>query len=216
MPKYHSIDTIPAKVFFQILETKNYQLLKPKPSEKDLEAVFIGIYDEFFLKSDNFEAKRYLEVTKEIAFFNSKIQRIKSVLHYLHYVLNPLIQQAEKDSKDYIELNKMFVDVLKALKDGCGIEISLDLPFIDEVLRVLNIEIGILQNDLSFLESEFKLMISKSKGKNFDYYDNIGALSNVLPNNSLLKEDMSLAVYITLEKQAKKIISKQEENKRKK
>jgi hypothetical protein len=200
MPKFHSLDTIPAKVFFQILESKNYQLLKPKPSEKDLEAVFISIYDEFFLKSDNHEAKRYLEVTKEIAFINYKISSLKQSLHFYFY------NQTTKEMRD---------DFTKALFDGYGIMIDTNLPFIDEVLRVLNIEIGILQNDLSFLESEFKLMISKSKNKNFDYYDNIGALSNILPNNSLLKEDMSLAVYITLEKQAKKIISKQEEKRKK-
>jgi len=60
MPKFNNIYTIPAKTFFDILQTRNYQLLKPKPREKGLEAVFMAIYDEYFIKSDNHEAKEYL------------------------------------------------------------------------------------------------------------------------------------------------------------
>jgi len=199
MPKFHSLDTIPAKFFFQILETKNYQLLKPKPSEKDLEAVFIGIYDEFFLKSDNFEAKRYLEVTKEIAFINYKISSLKQSLHFYFY------NQTTKEMRD---------DFTKALFDGYGITIDPNLPFIDEVLRVLNIEIGILQNDLSFLESEFKLMISKSKKQAFDYEENVVAMEGVIGRS--ISDGIMLDKYIAYAKQSQKIISKQEENKRKK
>ena len=56
-------------------------------------------------------------------------------------------------------------------------------------------------------------MLKKSKGKDFDYYDNIGALSNVLQNNSLLKENMTLAIYVTLEKMANKIVEQQKQKK---
>jgi hypothetical protein len=52
-------------------------------------------------------------------------------------------------------------------------------------------------------------MIKVSQNKDYNYYDSIGALSNVLPNNSLLKEDMTLAIYITLEKMANKIVKQQ-------
>jgi len=82
MPKYNSIDTIPAKVFFEVLKSKNYQLLKPKPKEKGLEECFIAIYDDFFIKSDNSEAKSYLKLNKEIAFLEYKMAVIKQVLHF--------------------------------------------------------------------------------------------------------------------------------------
>jgi len=82
LPKYNEISNIPAKVFFEILKTKNYQLLKPKPKEKGLEEIFISIYDEFFIKSDNLEAKRYLELNKNIAFLNYKIAIIKQTLAF--------------------------------------------------------------------------------------------------------------------------------------
>jgi len=52
-------------------------------------------------------------------------------------------------------------------------------------------------------------MVLKSQGKDYDYFDSIGALSNILPNNSLLREEMTLAVYVTLEKLANKVIAQQ-------
>jgi hypothetical protein len=198
LPKFNNISNIPAKKFFDILKSKNYQLLKPKPREKDLEQVFISIYDEFFIKSDNHEAKRYLELTKDIAFYKYKIATLKQSIHFYFY---------NKTTE------KMRLDFIDAMKQGYGIEISKDVPFIEEVERVLTIEIGIINNDLNFAQIEFDEMINKSKNKDFDYYDSIGALSNVLPNNSLLKEDMTLAVYVTLEKQAQRIV---EQNKKKK
>jgi hypothetical protein len=198
LPKYNNISNIPAKTFFDILKSKNYQLLKPKPREKDLEQVFISIYDEFFIKSDNHEAKRYLELTKDIAFYKYKIATLKQSIHFYFY---------NKTTE------KMRLDFIEAMKQGYGIEINKDVPFIEEVERVLTIEIGIINNDLNFAQIEFDEMINKSKNKDFDYYDSIGALSNVLPNNSLLKEDMTLAVYVTLEKQAQRIV---EQNKKKK
>lgn len=195
MPKYNSIDTIPAKVFFEILKSKNYQLLKPKPREKGLEQVFINIYDEFFIKSDNEEAKEYLNLNKNISFFEYKIATIKQVLHYVHYTTIT---------------KEMHLDVLKALKESCKIEIDVNVtPFRDECLRVLTIEIGIIKNDLTEMKNSLEVMLKKSKGKDFDYYDSIGVLSNFLPNNSLLKEEMTLAIYITLEKLKNKVIEQQ-------
>jgi hypothetical protein len=194
LPKYNQISNIPAKVFFEILKTKNYQLLKPKPREKGLEEIFISIYDEFFIKSDNLEAKRYLELNKNIAFLHYKIAIIKQTLAFLYYSTTT---------------RQMRIDYLEALKIGCGIEINVDVDFSDEVKRILTENIGWIENDLAFDEAELKEMLSKSQNKDYDYYDSIGVLSNVLPNNSLLKEDMTLAVYITLEKLAQKVVSQQ-------
>jgi len=194
MPKYNSIDTIPAKVFFQILKDKNYQNLKPKPKEKGLEQVFISIYDEFFIQSNNAEAKEYLNLSKEVAFLEYKIAVIKQTLHFVYYT------QTTKE---------MRLELLEALKKGCGISIDVQTDFKEEVLRILNIEIGIINNDLSLAKIDLEQMIKKSQSKDYNYYDSIGAMSNILTGNSLLKEDMSLAVYVTLEKQANRIIAQQ-------
>jgi len=195
MPKYNKIENIPARVFFEILKTKNYQLLKPKPSEKDLEAVFISIYDAFFLASDNEEAKDYLRLTKEIAFLEYKIGYLKQSLHFYFY--NPTTRE-------------MRLDFIKAVKEGYGIEIDAEKPFIDEVQRLLTQEIGIINNDLSFAKMEYENLTKASQKKDFDYYESIGVLSEVLPNNALLKEQMTLAVYVTLEKLATKKVKEQQ------
>jgi hypothetical protein len=199
MPKYNSIDTIPAKVFFEIKETKDYLLLMPNFVEKyiyksRLKNVFTKIYDDFFIKSDSHEAKRYLEIIKETTVLNYKITTIKQMLAFYYY--NKTTQ-------------KMRLDFIESLQKHYSIYIDSNEPFINEVERVLTIEIGVLKNELTFLELEYKEMIKQSISKDFDYYDRIGALSEVLPNNSLLKEEMTLATYIALEKNAKKKIEKQ-------
>jgi len=198
MPKYHNIENIPAKVFFEILKSKNYQLLKPKPSEKGLEEVFISIYDEFFLKSDNPEANEYLKATKDIAYLEYKIAVLKQSLYF--YYANKTTEQ-------------MRLDFIETIKEVYNIEIDKTKPFIDEVQRVLTIEIGILENDLNPLKSHYDSLIKNSKSKNFDYYESIGVLSNVLQSNSLLKENMTLAVYVTLEKLANKVVEQQKKKK---
>ena len=198
MPKYNSIDTIPAKTFFEILRTKNFQLLKPKPREKGLEAIFTAIYDDFFVKSDNVEAKRYLELNSEIAFLNYKKATLKQSLAFYLY------NRTTKEMRD---------DFANALKEGFNIELDLNKPFIDEVQRVLTIELGIIENDLEFAKNDFNSMTKKSQTKDFDYYEQIGVLSQVLPNNSLLKEEMTLAVYVALEKIAKKQVEQQNKKK---
>jgi len=196
LPKYNSIDTVPAKVFFSILEDKNYQNLKPKPREKDLDKVFISIYDEFFLKSDNPEANEYLRCTKQIAFITYKINILKQSLHFYFY--NPTTQ----------EMREEFIE---SLKEGYGIEIDSNAPFIDEVKRILTIEIGILENDLQFEEMAFKSLASNSKKKAFDYEENIVNLEGVLNNN--IKDGIKLDKYIAYEKKAKKIVEQSKQKK---
>lgn len=198
MPKYNSIENIPAKVFFEILKSKNYQLLKPKPREKGLEEVFISIYDDFFIKSDNPEANEYLKATKNIAYIEYKIAVLKQSLYF--YYANKTTEQ-------------MRLDFIETIKEVYNIEIDKTKPFIDEVQKVLTIEIGILENDLSPLKSHYERLTKNSKSKDFDYYESIGVLSNVLQSNSLLKEDMTLAVYVTLEKLANKVIEQQKKKK---
>jgi hypothetical protein len=214
LPKYTDISNIPAKNFFEILKSKDYYLLEPTAIEKTiikvcsflkikyfkLEKTFVKIYDDFFIKSDNNEAKKYLELTKQIAFLNYKMSTLKQYLHFYFY------------NKTTQEMRYNFID---ALEKGYDIIIDKELNFIDEVQRVLSVEVGVIKNDLTFAELEFEQMVKKSKSKNIDYFDSIGALANVLPNNSLLKEDMTLAVYISLEKNAHRIIEAQN-NKNKK
>lgn len=195
MPKYNSIDTIPAKVYFDIKENENYQLLKPKPSEKDLDKIFEAIDDQFFLRSKNPEAQRYLNLTVEIQYLNYKIATLKSSLHHYYY------------TETSLEMRKKYA---QSLLEGYGIVLNTDLPFGEEVNRILNVEVGILKNDLSFLENEYNDMIKRSKAVDFNYFKSIVNMSTALPNNALLKEEMTLAVYIELKNKEQEIIEENE------
>lgn len=190
MPKYNSISTLPAKTFFSILESKNYQLLKPKPREKGLEQIFVLIYDEFFVKSDNHEANEYLKLTKDIAYLTAKIAYLKQALHFYFY--NQTTEQ-------------MRLDFIEALKVGYDIVIDTELPFIDEVQRVLSVEVGIIQNDLTMAEMAYKGMTKKSQAKAFDYEKQIVSIENVIGRN--INDGIMLDKYIAYEKQAQEKVS---------
>ena len=190
MPKFNKIDNIPAKVFFEILKTKDYQLLKPKPKEKDLETVFMFIYDDYFVKSNNHQANEFLRLTNSIGFLEYKINTIKQTIKFIYY---------NKTTKE------MRLDILKALKIGCDIYIDEKLPFTEEVHRVLTIEIGVLNNDLSICKLELKDLVKDAVSKDFDYYDSIIGLSNI--HNRSLNSDLTLAEYVAYEKSAEKIIN---------
>jgi hypothetical protein len=99
---------------------------------------------------------------------------------------------------------QMRLDILKALKDGCDIDINPDLPFDVEVERVLTIEIGILENDLNFAKLAFDDLIKEAKKKEFDYYKSVAELSKAI--DMQIKPKMSLAEYIGYEKVAEEII----------
>ena len=185
MPKYNNISNIPAKVFFEILKDKNYQLLKPKPREKELEKVFISIYDDFFIQSENPEAFRYLELTKNIAFLEYKIAMIKQTLGFLYYSTTT---------------RQMRIDYIDALKEGCGIEINVDVDFSDEVKRILTENIGWIENDLNFDKLELNQMLSKSKGKEMNYIQRIIDLAVASPQNLMIKHDMTLLEFVHTEK----------------
>lgn len=199
MPKYSNINNIPAKVFFEILDTKNYQLLKPKPKEKGLEQVFISIYDEYFLQSENPEANRYLELVKNVAFLEYKIAMIKSTLGFLYYSTTT---------------RQMRVDYLEALQIGTGIEINVDVDFSDEVKRILTENIGWLNNDLNFDKLELEQMLAKSKGKQINYIQRVIDLAVASPQNLVINQNMTLVEFVATEKAVLKYNSELQRNKK--
>ena len=199
MPKYDSIKTIPADVFFEIKKTNNLQLLKPKPREKDLDKVFEAIDDDFYTRSKNAEAKRYLELFSTINYLNFKIATLKTTLHSYYY------------NETNLEMRE---GLAKALKEGYNIDLDLTVSFGQEVLRILNVEIGAIKNDLVEAQTEFDNLIKKSQSQSsFDYFKSIVDLSTALPNNSLINDRMTLLIYVELCNKAKEISDKHENEK---
>ena len=196
MAKYNSIENIAAKLFFEVLSSKDYTLLQADNEDEDLEQVFIAIYDDFFVKSDNPEAKRYLNLTTNIAFLEYKLATIKQVMEFAYFA------QLTNEMRDTL---------LKALEVGCGIYIDKEADFTEEVKRVMQVETGIIENDLTMEKLELDSMVKNSSQKAFDFYDNIVSLSNVHERN--IDETITLAMYIALDKSAKQKIKKQNNGK---
>ena len=184
MPKYNSINNIPAKLFFDILESKDFNLLEPKKGEKGLEDVFSSIYDDYFVKSDNDSSKRYLELLQQTELTKYKIKSIKQVLEFL--VFNKTTKQIR-------------IDLLEALIE-IGVNINLESDFLDETKNILQVELGILENDLSFLIIELENMQKANKNSVFNFYESLVGLESV--HERTLDDEMVLIKFIEYEKLA--------------
>ena len=192
MAKYNSIENIPAKLFFEVLNTRDYTLLVAEQENEDLEEVFTAIYDDFFVKIKNPQAKIYLEMTWKINFLSYKLETIRQVMHFLWY-------------ENVIEEHRL--KLLNALEKGCGIYIDKSAKFADEVLRVLQVECGIIENDLTMATLELQNTFGKQGTEKFDFYKTIVGLSNI--HNRNIEDNIVLAMYVAIENSAKDIIKSQ-------
>ena len=192
MAKYNSIENIPAKLFFEVLNTRNYNLLVAEQENEDLEEVFTAIYDDFFVKIKNPQAKMYLEMTWKINFLSYKVETIRQVMHFLWY-------------ENVIEEHRL--KLLNALENGCGIYIDKSAKFADEVLRVLQVECGIIENDLTMATLELQNTFGKQETEKFYFYKTIVVLSNI--HNRNIEDNIVLAMYVAIENSAKDIIKSQ-------
>ena len=102
---------------------------------------------------------------------------------------------------------EMKLKLLDALEKGCEIYIDKNSDFGTELQRVLQVEIGIIENDLTMEELELDNIGKNRNNKIFDFYDNIVSLSNV--HNRNIDEKLTLAMYISIEKSASRIIKEQ-------
>lgn len=188
MVKYNSINNIPAKLFFEILDTKDYTLLQSDNAEYNLEEVFVKIYDEFFLKSDKPEAKLFLELQQNIALMTYKVESVKQVLYFLTFT---------KTTKEMRE------KLLKALI-SIGININLENDFLEEVQNVLQIECGILDNEINLAKNDLESMSKQNKDSVFNFYEHLISLENAHERN--LDDEMVLIKFVEYEKLAIKKI----------
>lgn len=193
MPKYNSIQNIPAEVYFKIKDTNDLQLLKPKPREKGLSEVFTSIDDEFFTQMDNPIAKRYLQVSMELNALEYKKYTIKTLLHSYYYNFST---------------KEMREELAETLQKSFQIDLDLNKDFPSEVLRILNTDVAFIDNDITFLKNEMKDLSGSEKQQRFNFVKSLAGMSTLLPNNSLLNQNITLAVYVELSKIAEKSIPK--------
>ena len=192
--KYHNYDTIPAKVFFDIMSTMNYQLLRPKNGTETavLEAIYEQIYEDFFVNSENEDAGLFVELTNEIRFLTFKMNCIKMVVGFI--VAVPEVLQGKEEIQEII---KSQIDALNKYLDN---PIDFEANFLEEVIRVLNVEIGIIADEITIAESNLNDLKGDAEVKILSYYDKVAAISDV--HGRTLDEKMLLPMYVALEKSA--------------
>jgi hypothetical protein len=200
MAKYNSIDNIPAKVFFEILKTKNYQLLRPKPKEKGLDGIFLSIHEEWFKRSSNDNAKRFVTISNKVIYNEVKILLIKRVLKF--------VWDLPQHSMGFKAVSDIVVGLFETLEKELKISVNRDNVLLDEIERILQVEVGILENEVMFAKSELEQIEKESEGKIFDFYDSLVAISSVYPHGRTLDEKMTLAMYVAEEKAAVEISRK--------
>lgn len=197
MPKYNSIYNIKAKTFFDILHEKDFSLLEPKEDEEDLELVFSGIYDDWFVRSQNEKAKEFLDLKQNIAFMSYKVQSVVQVLDFLMF------------NKTTREMRKILLESLISI----GINVNLEAEFLEEVQTILQIELGIIQNDINMATLELESTKSENEEAVFNFYESVIALETA--HERSLDDEMVLAKFIEYEKIAikKAMLRKQKEAK---
>ena len=188
MVKYNSINNIPAKLFFEILDSKDYTLLQSDDTNDNLEEVFVKIYDEFFLKSDKPEAKLFLELQQNIALMTYKVESVKQVLYFLTF------------TKTTKEMREKLLDALISI----GININLGNNFLEEVQNILQVELGIIENDINQAKNDLESMSKQNKDSVFNFYEHLISLENAHERN--LDDEMVLIKFIEYEKLAIKKI----------
>ena len=199
MPKYNNVNNIPAKLFFDVLSEKDFKLLQPfeNESEEEVEQVFVAIYDEYFLKSENPKSKEFLRLRQEIAFMTYKIESVVQVLDFLSFNTTT---------------KEMRITLLQSLID-IGININLENVFYEEVKNVLQVEIGILTNELNFYKMDLEEITKDNKDKVFDFYESLVGLEMV--HERTLSDEMILSKYIVYERLAIQKSEMQKKNNKK-
>jgi len=192
---------MPAKVFFDIRETRNFQLMRPKPkaTNEQLEAIFDVISDEYFVKLDNHDATEYLRLRNEFAFKSYLQATIKSIL--------ALIWQTPLTLWDHHEVKAGRMATLTAINKHLDTPIDLDADFTDELTRVLNVEMGIITDELHIIKEAMKTMEGNEKAVIFDFYDELVGLQSI--HGYTLSEKMLLPMYVAEVKSALKKAAKQ-------
>lgn len=194
--KYHSYETFPAKVFFEIRETGNYQLMRPKPNTDTtvLANMYADIYDIYFLKTDNKDAARYLELRNIVTAIPIKVKMIKNVLKY--------IWETPSNLWDEVDIKKLRIEVIEAINKLLDTPIDIENDFIEELSRVLNVELGIMENDIAEAEMELETIVAASSKSVFDFYESLGNISDA--HGRTLDEKILLPMYVAEERRAVK------------
>ena len=166
--KYHSFDTFPAKVFFDIQDSGDYQLMKPKPKTdpKRLAAIFADISNEVFIRRTNKESEEYLALVSTERYYELMIPTCAS---WINYAWN-----FPTDYWHVTEVKELWVNFVNTVNGFIDPPIDVNGQIAQEIEQALNVSIGIMKNDLA--EAQMALEDIRRRYKDVektDFYDQI-------------------------------------------
>lgn len=182
--EYYEDLQIPARLFFEVIETSDLNLLviKFKHKEEKLKEAWEKIYDLYYEKRNDSKMSHVLEVQKKMRLTQYKIDIIKDALRVL-ITLNLPKETAQTICEALMKL---------------GVKIDNSKPINEEVLNKLQIDVNNLRIQL---ESQAEHLKTLTSGVKSSYEDACVSIENTLERT--ISEDVSLSKFISLENSAK-------------
>ena len=188
---------IPAKLFFDIMDTGDVRLLiiKGDPRDKLLDKAFENIFDKYYEKKNDGTLHLILKTRKRIVILYRKIGTIEGVLLSLSTFNFP-----EEDIKKLVE-------GLKKLKVFINLENNLN----SEILKALQVSLAGMKTQLALEEHN---LTELTKGKKQDFIDTIVMLEQVFEYQ--IDDKLTLGKYLSYQAAADRRTRKRKEHNKKK
>lgn len=123
-----SIDTLPVKVFYKIVETQNLNLLpKNSHSKKELVTIWLKIYDEFQNRDNNELSKRIFRISVDIEYLHSKFNLIVMCIDSLKFDYNKELINILKEHGYHINEKGYAKSLESAERNAKGIFAKIEL-----------------------------------------------------------------------------------------
>ena len=193
--KYNSYHNIPARIFFEIRESRDFQLMRPKPntSTEWLAKLFLQIYDDYFMKSKNKDAQRYSELLEIEAGLETKIKAFASVLEF-HW-------RTPQNIWNHPTVINIRTEQITELNKYLDYPFDLEADFDEQMQTALNVSLGIIKNDLSECQMELEDMRKKAGVSKFEFYERHANINKVNAPY-ILPPTLLLAEFVEAEKMA--------------
>lgn len=176
--------SIEARLFFKILDNKDYSLLGKGTKEEQKQA-FVKIYDEFFEIYDNSKNKMILRKQSRVE--QAKFQ-IEYLSNWLEIYLNTPLNKEHREK------------LCKSLKEALEVTVLAEWDK-NKVEKKINSEKRKREKKIIIEDAELKTLIKNNEGK-FNFYDSLVKLEKAIDKDNI-PEDVSLYKYIAYTKQIK-------------
>lgn len=157
---YKSIDTIPAKLFFKIIETEDVSLLSDERTPIEyLKVIWEGIKMEDEKNNPNSQKNKVIQTHAQIESYLAKLEFIKHAVHYLKIKEDEHLRELLK-SEGYTYNSEKDLDRILLQSDGINDRIErlkLKLPKQDKIKKNVPFDELVLSmaaiTDLGFIDT---------------------------------------------------------------